>query len=56
MYTQYYNEYSRFLNRHMEFKVYGNKGKPCLVFPSQNDRFYIYEDKGLINSLSSFIE
>ena len=56
MITKYYNEYSKFLNKNMEFKVYGDKGKPCLVFPSQNDRFYIYEDKGLINSLAEFID
>ena len=29
MHTEYYKEYSRFLNRDMEFKVYGYAGKPA---------------------------
>lgn len=40
----------------MEFKVFGHAGKPCIFFPSQNDRFYIYEDKGIINSIKDYIE
>jgi len=40
----------------MEYKVYGHKGKPVLVFPTSNGRFYQYEDSGMIDALSSFIE
>lgn len=28
MQIRYYKEYSRFLNRFMEFKVYGHAGRP----------------------------
>jgi esterase/lipase superfamily enzyme len=40
----------------MEYKVYGYKGKPVLVFPTSNGRFYQYEDSGMINALSGFID
>lgn len=56
MQINYYNVFSKTLNRNMEFKVYGLSGKPCIAFPSQNDRFYTYEDMGIINSMSKYIE
>ncbi|MCD7914984.1 MAG: hypothetical protein LUG96_06780 [Tannerellaceae bacterium] len=40
----------------MEYKVYGHTGKPVLVFPTSNGRFYQYEDSGMIRVLSHFIE
>ncbi|UKI49530.1 MAG: hypothetical protein L6U99_12875 [Clostridium sp.] len=30
--------------------------KKCLFFPSQNGRFYEYEDRGMINSIKDLIE
>ena len=33
MQIRYYKEYSRYLNRDMEFKVYGHAGRPILIFP-----------------------
>ena len=42
----YYKEWSTVLGREMEFKVYGHGGKPCLVFPSQDGRFFDYENNG----------
>lgn len=56
MKVEYYKEYSYNLGRDMEFKVYGHAGKPCIAFPSQNGRFYDYEDRGIINSMSWYIE
>jgi len=55
MKVSYYNEYSYNLKRNMEFKVYGDRGKPCIAFPSQNDRFYFYEDQGIIGSIERYI-
>ncbi len=52
----YYKEFSKYLNRDIEFKVYGHRGKPCLFFPSQSGKFYDYEDRGIISSLSNLIE
>lgn len=56
MKVEYYKEYSETLGREMEFKVYGHSGKPCIAFPSQHDRFYDYEDRGIIESMSWYIE
>ena len=40
MHVEYHKEYSRFLGRDMEFKVYGHGGKPVLAVPCQNGRFF----------------
>lgn len=55
MKISYHKEYSHFLNRDMEYKIYGDKGKPVLVFPTSCGRFYQYEDSGMIEALSSYI-
>ena len=44
MHTEYRKEYSRYLDREVEFKIYGHSGKPCLVFPPQDGRFTDYEN------------
>lgn len=56
MKVEYYKEYSHELNRDMEFKVFGHAGKPCLVFPSQDGRFYDYENMGMIDAAKESIE
>jgi len=56
MQIAYHKEYSHKLGREMEFKVYGHKGKPVLAFPTSNGRFYQYEDSGMINAISAFID
>ncbi len=56
MKVEYYCEYSNILGHDMEYKVYGHAGKPCLAFPCQNGRFYDYENRGLINELSWYID
>ena len=38
MEIRYYKTYSRFLDRDMEFKVYGHAGKPVLFIPCQGGR------------------
>jgi esterase/lipase superfamily enzyme len=55
MQVTYHKEFSRKLGKDMEYKVYGYKGKPVLVFPTSNGRFYQYEDSGMINAISGFI-
>jgi esterase/lipase superfamily enzyme len=40
----------------MEYKVYGDRGRPVLVFPTSNGRFYQYEDSGMIEELKGFID
>ncbi len=56
MKVEYYKEYSVNLNRDMEYKVYGHSGRPILVFPSQDGRFYDYENNGMVEAASDFIE
>jgi esterase/lipase superfamily enzyme len=56
MKIEYHKWWSPSLNQDMELKVYGHSGKPVLVFPCQCGRFYEFEDFGMINLLSVFIE
>lgn len=56
MKVEYYREYSPTLNRDMEFKVYGHAGKPCLVFPCQDGRFFDFENRGMTDLVSNFID
>ncbi|MCF0109588.1 MAG: esterase family protein [Erysipelotrichaceae bacterium] len=56
MHTEYYKEYSHNLNRDMEFKVYGHGGKPMLVFPSQNGRFFDFENNGMVGCIQRYID
>ena len=56
MKISYHSEYSRNLDRYMEYKVYGEGGKPVLVFPTSKGRFYQYEDFGMISAIGNFID
>ena len=49
MQIRYYKEYSRFLNRFMEFKVYGHAGRPIVIFPCQSGRFFDWEDRNTVS-------
>ncbi len=56
METSYHKSWSHNLQRDMEYKVYGTEGRGVLVFPSQDQRFYEWEDNGMIDCLSPHIE
>lgn len=56
MRIDYFKEYSRHLERDMEFKVYGHGGKPVLVFPCQNGRFFDWEGFGMLETLGDYLE
>lgn len=56
MKTEYFKHFSTSLNRDMEYKVYGESGQPILVFPSQNGRFFDFEDQGMVDCIKDFIE
>ncbi|NCB33765.1 MAG: esterase [Erysipelotrichia bacterium] len=56
MKTAYYREFSQNLHLDMEYKIYGHAGKPVLVFPSQDGRFFDYENNGMIAAAEPFIE
>jgi esterase/lipase superfamily enzyme len=56
MQIEYQKWFSPILGHDMELKVYGYFGKPVLVFPAQGGSFHEFEDFGMINVLSPFIE
>jgi len=56
MEVHYYKTYSNNLQREMEYKTYGHAGQGVLVFPSQDQRFYEWEDNGMISVLAPMIE
>ncbi|MDO4496904.1 MAG: alpha/beta hydrolase-fold protein [Bacteroidales bacterium] len=56
MQVHYYKTYSNHLQREMEYKTYGTEGQGVLVFPSQDQRFYEWEDNGMIDVLAPMIE
>jgi esterase/lipase superfamily enzyme len=56
MNINYVKKYSNALGRDMEYKTYGTEGHPVLVFPSQDGRFYDYQDFDMVGVLSGFID
>ncbi len=56
MEVRYFKEWSRELDRDMEFKVYGNRGKVCFAFPPQNGRFWDFENFGMVECMRPWIE
>lgn len=56
MKTEYHKWLSPSLNQDMELKVYGYYGKPVVVFPAQSGRFFDFENFGMVDAVSSFIE
>lgn len=56
MEVSYHRRESWHLGRTMEHKVYGHGGRPIVVFPTSNGRFYQYEDSGMIDELGGFID
>ena len=56
MQIEYKKEYSYHLGREVEYKRYGHAGKPVLVFPSQDGDCNQYEEFGMVDVLSDYIE
>lgn len=56
MNTRYFKEYSHILDRDMEFKLYGDGGKPCFAFPPQNGRFFDFENYGMVDTIAPWVE
>ena len=56
MKVELYTSYSSYLKRDMTFKTYGETGKLCYVFPSQDGRYYDYENFGMVEVLKPYIE
>jgi esterase/lipase superfamily enzyme len=56
MNIEYHKWYSPALGQEMELKVYGWHGKPVVVFPAQEGRFYDFENFGMVEAIKDFIE
>lgn len=56
MNREYHKWHSPALGREMELLVFGDGGERMLVFPSRKERFYEYENHGMIHSLRGPIE
>jgi esterase/lipase superfamily enzyme len=54
--VEYHKKRSRHLEKDMELKVYGDSGRPVVVFPTGCGRFYEYEDFGMVAAIHSFID
>jgi esterase/lipase superfamily enzyme len=55
MTREYHKSYSTALQRDMELLVFGNAGRPVLMFPTRMARFYDYENWGIIAALGDRI-
>ena len=53
---QYQREFSHALGRDMELLRFGSGGRPLLVFPTSQGRFFQWEDFGLVGALAPWIE
>lgn len=56
MRIDYHKGYSDALGRDMEWKRFGHAGRPVVMFPTSQGRFYQYEDTGTIAALAGFID
>jgi esterase/lipase superfamily enzyme len=56
MNTETHTWYSPSLSQDMTLKVYGQAGKPVMVFPAQGGTFYEFEDFGMVEAVRGFID
>src|SRR5579862_6893695 len=56
MKREYHKWRSPMLERDMEMLVFGERGQRLLVFPTRKQRFFEYEDHGMIHSLRHRIQ
>ena len=56
MQIEYHKWWSPSLEMDMELKVYGQYGKPVVVFPTQGGRFFEFEDFKMVDAVGGFIE
>lgn len=56
MEISYHKHFSQKLGRDMEYKRYGHAGRPVVVFPTSQGRFYQFEDSGGVASLAEFVD
>ena len=55
MEIRYEKHWSGYLNREMEFKIYGSCGKPVLFIPCQAGRFWDFESFHMVDYWAPWI-
>ena len=55
MKVDHHKAWSPNLDQEMELNVYGEAGKPILVFPTRGGRYYDYEGFGMVEACRPFI-
>ena len=48
--------FSPALGHDMSLKVYGHDGRPVVAFPSQEGRYWDFEDRGMVDACAGFID
>jgi esterase/lipase superfamily enzyme len=56
MQREYHKWFSGDLHRDMEMLSFGHAGKPVLVFPTSQGKFFEYEDRGMVATLADKLE
>ena len=56
MNREYFTHYSNCLQRDMHILIHGDRGLPLLVFPTQDSMCNNFEDFGMIDTISDFID
>ena len=56
MNREYHKWFSPILEREMELLLFGEAGPRMLVFPTRQQRFFEYEDRGMVHSLRHALE
>ena len=56
MRRDYHNWYTHRLNRQMELLAFGHAGTPVVTFPTSRNRFFEYENNGMIQALTPKID
>lgn len=56
MEMQYFKDYSPAMGRDMECKLYGHSGKPVLYIPTQDARFFSFEDMGMLDAWRPWLD
>ncbi len=56
MNREYYRWYSPDIGREMELIVHGHEGKPFIIFPCSNGRFFDFENRRMFDTVADIIE
>ena len=56
MNIEHHKWYSEHLGHDMDLKVYGHDGRPFMVFPTSSGRYFDFEDQGMVDTISAFID